>query len=111
MEEISTKEFSLVSKYLPVALRRSLLFDFMFPSRLGRSWRMNKLPRSIIQIIKSLFVVWNKLLLLCAPLHWKDASSSQRPLIHLSLFHPSSTKNERKTEQIAQNCVNKERLK
>jgi hypothetical protein len=35
--KIFTKEFSLVSKYLPVALRRSLLFDFMFPSRLGRS--------------------------------------------------------------------------
>lgn len=81
------------------------------------SWRMNKLwlpSLYIIQIIKSLFVIWNKLLLLCVLLHKKDASSSQRLLIHLSIlpsFNVSKEKNKREKNwtNSAKICVNKAR--
>lgn len=80
------------------SLYGSFLFDFLF---IKHSWRMSKrVSHSTIQIIKSLFVVRNKLLLLWALLQKRRIIiiSSQRDLLFITVFLLSS---------ILQSCLHK----
>lgn len=70
------------------SLYGSLLFNFMFHLVSPAEEWINRVPssRSIIQIIKSLFVVWNKLLLLCVLLQKTHRHIHHRVFLFISHF-------------------------